>query len=320
MKIVFQHDHPLPVKKYGGIERMLFWHMKELVKQGHEVKIIGHPQTELSSFGIELIPMHGKEWHHLIPNDTDIIHLSYNHIVPSKIPTIVTLHGNGQPGEIFPENTIFLSRKHAENHNGIEFVYNGIDFSEYPFMPKRRNWENFLFLAKASWKVKNLKHCLKAIKATNKKLDVVGGSSIIPKKNTTFHGFLDGKKKLDLIQYADCFLWPVRWHEPFGLAVVEAMSQGVPTIASPFGSLKELINEDNGVLVNNYEEFVTTIKDKPKEFNAKKIRKDAEERFSIEKYTKDYVSLYVKVIDGEKLHHSTLSWKHSTPPQELLDF
>ena len=107
MKVIFQHDNPLPVKKYGGIERMLFWHMKELVKQGHEVKIIGHPETNLSAYGIDLIPMQGKEWHNLIPNDADIIHLSYNHIVPSKIPTVVTLHGNGQPGEVFPENTVF---------------------------------------------------------------------------------------------------------------------------------------------------------------------------------------------------------------------
>ncbi len=35
MKIVFHHEHVLPVIKYGGIERIIYWHMLELVKQGH---------------------------------------------------------------------------------------------------------------------------------------------------------------------------------------------------------------------------------------------------------------------------------------------
>ena len=292
MKIVFQHDHPLPVKKYGGIERMLFWLMKELAHLGHEVVLIGHPKSDLSKFNISLIPMEGKDWHHLVPKDADIIHLSYNHIVPCEVPTIVTLHGNGQPGEVFPANTVFLSEKHAQNHGGNYFIYNALDLEEYPFQERKKEWNQFLFLAKASWKVKNLKDCLRGVKASGKHLNVIGGTSILPKKNTTFHGYLDGTEKLNIINSSDALLYPIRWQEPFGLAVIEAMSQGLPAITSPFGSMKELINEDNGVVVQNFSELVETMSISKKDYSSLTIRKYVEDNFHISIYAKKYLEVY----------------------------
>jgi glycosyltransferase involved in cell wall biosynthesis len=320
LKIVFQHDHPLPVKKYGGIERILFWHMKELARAGHDVILIGHPESTVEKDQIKLIPMDGKDWYHLIPKDADIIHLSYNHIVPCDIPTLITLHGNGQPGEIFPENTVFLTNKHAQNHGGDVFVFNALDLEEYPFKEKKLSWDRFLFLAKGSWKVKNLKDCVKAVKASHKKLEVIGGSSFFPKKNINYHGFLDGQIKLDIMNSADALLYPVRWHEPFGLAIIEAMSQGLPAVTSSFGSFKELIHEDTGIICSNYQEFEHTIRDNKKEFSSKTIRNYVEDKFAMRKYSADYVTLYERVISGEKLHQKKLGWVHQDPPQKLLDF
>ena len=54
MKVVFFHNVKLPVLKYGGIERILYWHMVELVKQGHKVVYIGHPESQVQDKGIEL--------------------------------------------------------------------------------------------------------------------------------------------------------------------------------------------------------------------------------------------------------------------------
>ena len=57
MKIVFHHEHILPVIKYGGIERIIYWHMLELVKQGHEVVLIGNEKSDVERYGITLIPI-----------------------------------------------------------------------------------------------------------------------------------------------------------------------------------------------------------------------------------------------------------------------
>ena len=145
MKIVFSHSGVLPVLGYGGIERIVFWHMAELARMGHQVVLIGHPDSRVTEYGIELITVKGdfsSEWINYIPQDADIIHLSYNHRIPGKIPTIITIHGNGQVGEIFDKNSVFVSRKHAEIHGSKLYVHNAIDLAEYPFQPKLKREKN----------------------------------------------------------------------------------------------------------------------------------------------------------------------------------
>lgn len=42
------------------------------------------------------------------------------------VPALVTVHGNGKPGEVFNRNTVFLSQDHARRHHSTCFVYNGL--------------------------------------------------------------------------------------------------------------------------------------------------------------------------------------------------
>ncbi|HEY7780295.1 MAG TPA: glycosyltransferase [Ktedonobacterales bacterium] len=42
---------------------------------------------------------------------------------------------------------------------------------------------------------------------------------------------------------AACLLNPIRWEEPFGFTVVEAMARGVPVIATPRGAMPELVED-----------------------------------------------------------------------------
>ncbi len=323
MKIVFFHTGILPVKAYGGIERILFWHMVELAKLGHNVVLISHPDSQVKQFGIELIPLNVdiSKWESLIPKDSDIIHLSFNHVVPGNIPTISTVHGNGQIGEIFDENSVFVSKKHAEIHGSTQFIHNAIDLSEYPFLPKMdRKWDNFLFLAKASWRVKNLKDAVRAARKTNKHLHVAGGRWWGLSRFVHNHGIVGGDDKMKIIRSCDFMVFPVRWHEPFGIAVIEAMSQGLPVIGSPFGSLPELISKDVGFIANSYEELESLVKaDHSKKFDPMIIRKHVEDHFAINQHALKYLELYKKVIRGEKLNSIKPSYKLSNRAESLLD-
>lgn len=323
MKIVFHSVNPLPVKAYGGIERIVFWHMVELVRQGHQVVLIGHPDCEVNAYGIEHIPyaLSDLDWEKLIPSDTDIAHLSYNHIVRTGLPTICTVHGNGQLGEKFTENSVFVSKRHAQVHGGEVYVHNALDFKEYPFIEKKLEWNRFLFLAKASWRVKNLRHCVRACRRAKKSLEVVGGKNLIPWPRITSHGFVGGKEKLDIINRCDAMLFPVRWEEPFGIAMIESMALGLPVIGSKYGSLPEIITEETGVLCQDFNELCQVVSNEPpREFKPANIRAYAENKFSIQGHTKAYVDLYDKVLAGEKLHQSQPELQGHKRAETLLDF
>lgn len=323
MKIVFEHSGILPVKKYGGIERMIFWHMKELARLGHKPVLIGHPDSEVEKFGIELINKDRENWWTLIPKDADGIQLFYNFSPPDiDIPVINTIGGSGQVGEKFHKNTVFVSKKHAQLHGSDSYIYNALDLEDYPFKEVHKSsWENFLFLAKASWSVKNLKSASIACRKNKKHLHICGGKSWRPSQYLHNYGMVGGQKKLEIIRKSDAIIFPIRWHEPFGLAVIEAMALGVPAITSQYGSMEELINDDVGIICRNQNELDQVVREKPFNFNAKKIRKYVEDNFSITQFTKSYVELFEKISKGRQfLNEKQPTWVHSKKPEHLLPF
>jgi len=67
-------------------------------------------------------------------------------------------------------------------------------------------------------------------------------------ENITFSGTFDNLT--DLFCSSDCYVQPSR-QEGFGLTILEAMSNGLPVIASDVGGIPEIIeNETNGLLVS----------------------------------------------------------------------
>jgi glycosyltransferase involved in cell wall biosynthesis len=62
-----------------------------------------------------------------------------------------------------------------------------------------------------------------------------------------FTGFVSEPEKL----WANCdvFFFPIRWQEPFGLVVLEAMAHGVPVVAFDLGGVREHLTGACGALV-----------------------------------------------------------------------
>jgi glycosyltransferase involved in cell wall biosynthesis len=61
----------------------------------------------------------------------------------------------------------------------------------------------------------------------------------------TWVGPVNNQQKRDLLGHADALLFPIRWDEPFGLVMVEALACGCPVIATRRASTPEVI--DHGV-------------------------------------------------------------------------
>jgi len=301
MHIVLVDKHRLPVFGYGGSERITWWLAKGLAHMGHRVTLLTHPQSKCPF--AKVIPLDKKiPLEAQIPRDADVVQFQFKiQNPPISIPYVVSIHGNGKPGETYDPNSVFLSQKHAENHGASCFVYCGLDPEEYgPFDPQSAR-KHFLFLAKASRKVKNLKGCIRIAKALNTSLAIVGGRGWSFDPRIRYMGYLDGEKKNQVLRESIALLFPVLWEEPFGLAMIEALYHGAPVYGTPFGSLPELVPSDVGFLSSNLDDLIASLREGIP-FDRKRCHEWVCDHFLHSHMAKGYLQLYEKVGRGEKLN------------------
>ncbi len=299
--------------------------MKELVRTGHEVILLGHPDSKVNDYGIKLIPLSQDKlrngWEELIPQDADILHLQFSTLKSFSIPHICTIHGNAKVGEVLYKNSVFVSKKHALVHDSKSFIYNALDFDEYPepININGKSNKELLFLAKASWKVKNLKDSKDIAIKTKKHLHIVGGKSLSFSKYIHNHGIIGGREKLRILQKSDGLIFPVKWDEPFGIAMVEAMSQGLPVFGSSFGSLPEVIGPA-GIAAKTKADLLSAISKWDIQLSGREIREYAIEKFNIQTYSNSYTKLYERVLNRDSLNDREPQRASLIDPEELFDF
>jgi glycosyltransferase involved in cell wall biosynthesis len=108
-------------------------------------------------------------------------------------------------------------------------------------------------------------------------------------------GELDDRGKAELLPGAAALLLPIDWDEPFGIAFIEAMAAGTPTIARPRGSLPELMKHgEHGFLVWTEDEMVDAVK-RIGEIDRKRCRSHVLERFSVGRMAEGYEWVFRRV-------------------------
>ncbi len=63
--------------------------------------------------------------------------------------------------------------------------------------------------------------------------------------------------KNEILNDSKALIFPVLWHEPFGLAIIESLFFGCPVIGTNYGALPELIPPEIGFLSNSLNELTT---------------------------------------------------------------
>ena len=75
-----------------------------------------------------------------------------------------------------------------------------------------------------------------------------------------FVGEVGGAQKHELFANARGLLMPIRWNEPFGMVMVEALSCGTPVIAFPEGAAQEIVRDgETGFLVEDEQEMADAV-------------------------------------------------------------
>ena len=252
MDILHVIDAQYPLHGYGGTERVAYWLAKAQAELGHRVRFLCRAGSALPFAETLELPSGFSDLSPYIPEGVEMVQLYGTPRFRLDYPFLVNIGGNGKPGEDYAPNTVFVSRNHAERHGWTEFVWNGVDLGDYP-LRRKRGGDYALFLAKASWRVKNLAGAIAICQEAGLPLHVAGGRAACWRRGVRSFGEVDGQKKLELLAGARALLFPVIWDEPFGLAVVEALASGVPVVATPRGALPEILSAECGVVADSHE-------------------------------------------------------------------
>ncbi len=107
---------------------------------------------------------------------------------------------------------------------------------------------------------------------------------------------LPNDEVLALVSRARAFLFPISWEEPFGLVVAEAMAAGTPVIATPRGSLPELVEHGVTGFLGETDEELAGFVARVSEIDRAACRRRAEERYGSERMVSDYEAFYRKIL------------------------
>ncbi|MDC1505567.1 glycosyltransferase [Winogradskyella sp.] len=200
--------------------------------------------------------------------------------------------------------------KHMLNHlndtRKFTPIYNFVDVNY--FKPNDQVEQDHLMFLGRIEDIKGTKECIEVALATNTKLIIAG--NIQPGHDNYFDthikphldnplivyvGPVNDEQKLYYLQKAKAFLFPIKWEEPFGIVMAEAMACGTPVIAFNRGSVPEVVkHQETGFVVNTTKEMIEGVS-KINEIDREKVREVCVERFSLEVIATQYLELLSKI-------------------------
>ena len=260
----------------------------------------------------------------------DILHFHIDHLhfpftKNVELPTVTTLHGRLDIPDLQPLYRHFrrmpvVSISRAQRTplsfaSWVGNVYHGLPRRLHParYIASRSGEEYVAFLGRISPEKRPDRAIRIAVRAGMKiriaaKIDAVDrpyfNSQIKPLlqlPRVEYLGEIDETQKTDFLGNATAFLFPIDWPEPFGLAMIEAMSCGTPVIAFRCGSVPEIIQQGvSGFIVNSEEEAVRAIQ-KCRTFDRKRCRAAFEKRFTADRMAAAYVDIYHRLTEHQPL-------------------
>jgi glycosyltransferase involved in cell wall biosynthesis len=325
----------VPPKLYGGTERVVSWLTEELVDMGHQVTLFASGDSSTNASlevcspralrfdpgGRDPLLAYSAMLSRLadFAPQFDVVHshLDWLHIPLLRrlnVPFVTTLHGRIDLPDLdscfercFAE-ALFVSISDAQraplpHARWAGTVYHGIpeNLVKPNFAP-----QGYLAFLGRICPEKGPETAIQLASAANlplkiaAKVDNVDQAYFECKVKPLLDGenveFIDESQKSEFLGNAIALLFPIRWPEPFGLVMVEAMACGTPVIASRCGSVPEVIEDGvTGFVVGSYYDALRAI-NRVRVVDRHRVRRRFEHRFTARRMAEDYIRIYQAVI------------------------
>jgi glycosyltransferase involved in cell wall biosynthesis len=113
----------------------------------------------------------------------------------------------------------------------------------------------------------------------------------------SYLGEVPHARKLELLAHAAALVNPIRWNEPFGLVMVEALACGTPVLAFPEGAAPEIVEHGRtGFLCEGEDDMAVAI-GKIATLDRQACRAAIEGYFSTGRMVDEHVQLFTEVLD-----------------------
>jgi glycosyltransferase involved in cell wall biosynthesis len=246
----------------------------------------------------------------------DVVHNHFRHLLDVaediRQPMLTTIHyGLDQA----PQNATFLDHPTAKyvavsrsqaaaapDLNVVAQIYHGIPVRQFPFADVPGDYLAFVGRIAPE---KGLDVAIRVARQARLPLAIAArlmpqhqayfSREIVPHLghgDTSFLGELGQPAKLGLLCGARALLAPVRWSEPFGLVLIEALACGTPVIGFPCGAVPEIVADGEvGILVGDETEMVAAVRSAHR-ISRRGCRSHVRYRFSARVMTRRYVRAY----------------------------
>jgi glycosyltransferase involved in cell wall biosynthesis len=246
----------------------------------------------------------------LIHNSFDFLPLTFTRLV--ETPVVTTIHGFASDATLPPyvayaDRVSYVAISDADRHPALDYVatiHHGIDFSQFEFNPEP---DDYLLFFGRIHPDKGVAEAIEVARAMGIPLVIAGiiqdqgyfdreVAAHVDDRAIRYIGSVGPAERSRILGGATALLHLINFDEPFGFSVVESMACGTPVIASPRGSMPEIVSDGmNGFLVQTLDDATGAV-EAVSSLDRRKVRDSVENRFTVERMVDRYIKVYRQLV------------------------
>jgi glycosyltransferase involved in cell wall biosynthesis len=238
-----------------------------------------------------------------------------------SVPVVHTLHG------AFTDDVLGFYRRHtgkahlvalseAQRRSApdlpiVATVPNPVDVSDWPFKARK---EDYVLSVGRMTAEKGPHRAISAARAAGVRLILAGPvqpgqeeffrrevAPFVDPYSVQYVGEIGGERKKALFARARALLMPIRWEEPFGMVMVEALACGTPVIAFPEGAAVDIVQDGyNGYLAHDEEAMAAAV-GRLDRIDPADCRRSVAARFDLDAVAAGYERVYRRAVSSRRV-------------------